>query len=609
MKVVRATDAEGVPLLKQEAKVLIALSLQEHGGIPQVEDGCFVVETKNPRQKLLCLVMEFIEGQNLDQWLSSRRNQPICENLARNWLRQIAAVLERVHRQDIVHRDIKLSNIMLRTGGQLVLIDFGIATIEGRGLTGGGTREYMAPEQAAGGSIVPQTDFYALGRTFVHLLTGRCPTEFDKDPQTGQLMWHNSAPQVSPELKELIDDLMAPLPQARPQNARKIFQRLELSVPIEQRLEDKTKRERNRMFQRLSMSIILLLVGLISSSGLVSYIAERWLQKIFSSPERAIEKNQLKIPSNHWKADFFNNTELKGSPVLVKDWGNNNRLFPLPWESKPDPLLPDKFSALITTMRYFEPGIYLIKAKANDDIWVQIDEQFLINRWDNNEVNGFHCDFFHSEGREYPVTVKYREKGGGGNLSLEFSKYKSYEESVSASSCKFKDPSLNSSLGWDSSVFRWDKNQREPSVKFYENEANNIGVLGFNRRTDGKLGIQQRLGAGSLKGHLGFPADFWVVRSYTQAYFEKGKTYRAQIRASGGFQLLAKHPWLSVNDPNKWVYFTPKDKWQYTDGGYKDIPITVRNDGTYDFHFHLYKRTGNAYIDLSWEEVTPSKPN
>lgn len=135
MKVVRGTDAEGVPLLKEEAKVLIALTLQEHGGIPQVEDGCFVVETKNPRQKLLCLVMEFIEGQNLDQWLSSRRNQPISENLARNWLRQIAAVLERVHRQDIVHRDIKPSNIMLRTGGQLVLIDFGIATIEGRGLT------------------------------------------------------------------------------------------------------------------------------------------------------------------------------------------------------------------------------------------------------------------------------------------------------------------------------------------------------------------------------------------------------------------------------------------------------------------------------------------
>jgi serine/threonine protein kinase len=132
IKVLKSSNSKLICLLKQEAQVLNALSLPKRGGIPQVEsDGYFSVEINNPYRKLHCLTMEFIEGKDLEQWLSNQGNQPIDEELARDWLRQIAATLERVHKQGIVHKDIKPSNIMLRNG-QLVLIDFGIVKVVGQ---------------------------------------------------------------------------------------------------------------------------------------------------------------------------------------------------------------------------------------------------------------------------------------------------------------------------------------------------------------------------------------------------------------------------------------------------------------------------------------------
>jgi hypothetical protein len=106
----------------------------------------------------------------------------------------------------------------------------------------------------------------------------------------------------------------------------------------------------------------------------------------------------------------------------------------------------------------------------------------------------------------------------------------------------------------------------------------------------------------------GIPSNYFVVRSYTDAYFEKSKRYRARIKASDGFQLFAKHQHLPVDDPNQWVYFTPKERWQYTDGTYKEIEFAVPNDGMYHFHFELYTGDSNAYIDLLWEEITSSSP-
>lgn len=229
LKVLTIKHPKAVSLFQQEAKVL---SQMNHPGIPKA-DRYFTFLPKNSQVPLHCLVMEKIEGLDLEEYLKQRGNRPIDEKLALEWLTQLAKILYQVHQQNFFHRDIKPSNIMLTPNGHLALIDFGTAreitgtyvhkVAAGQNVTGIVSAGYTSPEQATG-KAVPQSDFFALGRTFVYLLTGKSPDEFPEDPQTGKLMWRNSALPVSRHLAGLIDYLMAPFPGKRPQNTQMILQ-------------------------------------------------------------------------------------------------------------------------------------------------------------------------------------------------------------------------------------------------------------------------------------------------------------------------------------------------------------------------------------------------
>jgi serine/threonine protein kinase len=233
LKVLLLNDAQAVALFQQEARVLSQL---HHPGIPHVEpNGYFTFLPAGRYQPLHCLVMEKIEGVNLEEWLHQQGNQPISQAQALSWLKQLVEILHQVHRQLYFHRDIKPSNIMLANNGQLVLIDFGSARdvshsylvkVSGdRNITGIISPGYTPIEQAHG-KAVPQSDFFALGRTFVYLLTGKSPNDFPEDPRTGELLWQHRAPQVSKAVTDLIDNLMAHDPTNRPHNAPTILQRI-----------------------------------------------------------------------------------------------------------------------------------------------------------------------------------------------------------------------------------------------------------------------------------------------------------------------------------------------------------------------------------------------
>jgi CHASE2 domain-containing sensor protein len=228
MKVLTSNRSRLVKLFEQEAQVLRHL---KHKGIPQI-DTYFTFLPSNSSKELRCLVMEKISGQNLAQWLEE--NGSISEAQAIDWLQQIVNILSLVHQEQLLHRDIKPSNIMLRADGQLVLIDFGTARevtrtyvekLERNDITSVYSQGYTAPEQVTGQAVL-QSDFFALGRTFVHLLTGTNPDDLPKNPQTNQLIWRDIVPKVSTILADLIDDLMAELPQNRPQNTQVILARL-----------------------------------------------------------------------------------------------------------------------------------------------------------------------------------------------------------------------------------------------------------------------------------------------------------------------------------------------------------------------------------------------
>jgi len=130
------------------------------------------------------LVLEYVDGTTIDQYCDQHKLN--LEARLRLFLDVLAAVAH-AHANLIVHRDLKPSNVLLTTGGEVKLLDFGIAKLlEGEGQTGvatlltheGGsafTPHYAAPEQLAGQPVTTATDVYALGVLLYLLLSGRHP--------------------------------------------------------------------------------------------------------------------------------------------------------------------------------------------------------------------------------------------------------------------------------------------------------------------------------------------------------------------------------------------------------------------------------------------------
>lgn len=109
-----------------------------------------------------CIVMEYIEGKTLEQWLDDSPSSNEC----RNMFMQILDVVEYIHQQGIVHRDLKPSNVMIsRVGNQVKIIDFGFADADSDAIFkhAAGTQGYISPEQAAGGEPDVRNDIFSLG--------------------------------------------------------------------------------------------------------------------------------------------------------------------------------------------------------------------------------------------------------------------------------------------------------------------------------------------------------------------------------------------------------------------------------------------------------------
>lgn len=130
------------------------------------------------------LVMEYIQGRTLREVLeaASPNLLPLDEVLL--IATQICDALAYCHARGVFHRDIKPENIMLLEDGDVKIIDFGVALLEGarrvtwRGLSGTvGTPDYMAPEQLQGGRGYASSDIYAVGVMLYEMLCGRVPFE------------------------------------------------------------------------------------------------------------------------------------------------------------------------------------------------------------------------------------------------------------------------------------------------------------------------------------------------------------------------------------------------------------------------------------------------
>ncbi len=128
------------------------------------------------------VAMEYLQGDTLQHIIKRKGNLAIQETM--DYLVPISDALDYAHKRDIIHRDIKSSNIFITQSGRSVLMDFGIAHAASQTrltMTSSilGTPEYMSPEQAEGIKVDHRTDVYSLGVVLYEALTGHVPFKGD----------------------------------------------------------------------------------------------------------------------------------------------------------------------------------------------------------------------------------------------------------------------------------------------------------------------------------------------------------------------------------------------------------------------------------------------
>jgi serine/threonine protein kinase len=253
LKVLYTKNPDTISRFDREADLLKNYRIE---GLPQVEQGgYFPIEFPNNPIPAHCLVMEKIPGLNLEQWL--KQHGAIDERRAIDWLKQLTTILERLHSNNFIHRDIKPSNIMYRdSDNRIFLIDLGAVrlinqNIDEQTTTTIGTLPYMAPEQYRGRTDF-KSDFYALGRTFVHLLTNKKPSQIEQDTQE-KLLWRTESTPVSDRFATLIDSLLERKPDKRPKNTTDILKRIQV-------IEDKVNSQENSrsIFQKVVLGVMVL---------------------------------------------------------------------------------------------------------------------------------------------------------------------------------------------------------------------------------------------------------------------------------------------------------------------------------------------------------------
>jgi len=183
------------------------------------------------------IVMEYVEGRTLRDVI--RADAPLLPERAIEITDAVARALSAAHEAGLVHRDIKPGNIMLTRGGEVKVMDFGIArTTTGDTLTQTaailGTALYLSPEQAQGQQVDARSDIYSLGCVFYEMLTAHSPFEGDSPVaiayrhvrETPRLPSELN-PDVPPELDAVVMKMLAKNPENRYQSAPELREDLE----------------------------------------------------------------------------------------------------------------------------------------------------------------------------------------------------------------------------------------------------------------------------------------------------------------------------------------------------------------------------------------------
>lgn len=165
------------------------------------------------------MVMEFIDGHDLAVLLRQHKETQtlLPKEQVVSIIRDVASALDHAHQQDVIHRDVKPSNVMLNQKGQAILTDFGLVMLvdsNSQATIGGtfGTPHYIAPEQAiSSAAAVKSSDIYSLGVILYEMVTGQLVFD-DESPLSVALKHVSDRPTpptlVNPDLPPAIEDVV-----------------------------------------------------------------------------------------------------------------------------------------------------------------------------------------------------------------------------------------------------------------------------------------------------------------------------------------------------------------------------------------------------------------
>ncbi len=223
-----ADDFKAWELFHREAEVLQSIKVD---GVPKLIESIFAPDFTS------YIVQEYIPYRSLEYYLEN--GEIFDEDEVYSILELTSRILFALQTQyipAIIHRDIKPGNILYRratanTDAKVWLIDFGAvdnAHKQSSGSTIAGTFGYMSPEQLQG-EVSPRSDFYSLGATALHLLTGVFPYEIPSE--LFKLQFHpvieEKAPDTTKPMVEFLDFLLASSAENRPQDIRELRKSLD----------------------------------------------------------------------------------------------------------------------------------------------------------------------------------------------------------------------------------------------------------------------------------------------------------------------------------------------------------------------------------------------
>ncbi|HEY2472700.1 MAG TPA: protein kinase [Terracidiphilus sp.] len=258
------------------------------------------------------IVMEFVDGCPIVT-TDQHEDLPIPPPKALALALQVSSALEAAHAKDIIHRDLKPANILVTPGGQVKLLDFGLAkhrrdgdstldTAETIGVTQVGTiigsPAYMSPEQAEGRPADARSDIFSFGAVLYEMLAGRRAFSGDSIASTlGAILHKTPAPlNVPPALNSIVFKCVSKLPSARFQTATELMTALTKASTGGSSVVDRISPNRKR---------VMIAVALLVLFGIVAVGGDMYWKKLKPGQIDSIAVLPLDMRSNDPEADYI----------------------------------------------------------------------------------------------------------------------------------------------------------------------------------------------------------------------------------------------------------------------------------------------------------------